>query len=52
MFPLRPSFACFIPTHGIGRAQLRFLRSSVLPSLHALMLVLMTNCVPRVRGVR
>ena len=29
--------------------QLRFLRSSVFPSLHALMLILMTNCIPRVR---
>jgi hypothetical protein len=49
MFPFTlDSHALFpsIPLR-VGRSQLRFLRSSVFPSFYALMLILMTNRIPR-----
>jgi len=50
-----PLFVCIVlihvtyPSCPLSRSQLRFLRSTIFPTLNALMFVLMTNCISRNR---
>jgi hypothetical protein len=50
IFPFTLVSHALFPSLRVGRSPLRFLRSSVFPSFHALTLILMTNRIPRVRA--